>query len=296
MTGARTPTDKFVEAVAREMEWRVDREFGLGAFQELGRSWLAVFLRRPKTREADLKCLAARLARRWRLYTADRRHLRERAGQNGRSPQDEKVELLRIGLREAASMLATYQTMRLGASAWLPEEQCDEWSTDEAGRPIVPRKIAHLPSIRVVLGRGKWVTDERRRQVEIRPDSLSPGVKLVWYASAAIREARAALRRGSEEETPRELVTLPDARRLPDPSASALDTLVAAEEAQKVRRRVARLFEVASPAQEKILAGILKQLNAGRTPAEAKAAVAKTLGIAPATLRVQLRRLTRKAS
>ena len=56
-------------AVVREMEERVDAEFGDGAFQELGWSWPAVFLRRPETMEADLECLSERLVRcgRWKI-------------------------------------------------------------------------------------------------------------------------------------------------------------------------------------------------------------------------------------
>jgi hypothetical protein len=282
-------------AAVREMEERVDAQFGVGAFQDLGRSWLAVFLRRPDTREADLECLAGRLVRcgLWRIHGPAKRRLRERARANGRSPKAEQIELARFGLTWASDELEQPQRIRLARSPWLPVERRDEWSTDEKGNPLVPRTIPRLPSKRVLQGPGKWITDEHHRQVPVRPNSLTPGVKLIWYAAAAKRMAEIAIKADAPDTLLHGAEVLnEEAQKDDNAPRSALDALVATEEAQG---QVAGLLDVASPVQEKIITALLERLRAGFSEDEARAAVADALGISRSTLRVQLHRLKRKA-
>ena len=286
-------------AAVREMEERVDEEFGVGAFQDLGRSWLAVFLRRPETLEADKACLAGRLVRCgvWRIHEPDaKQRLLERAQANHRIPQEVQVELARYGFERASEGLGVPQTIRFGKSPWLPVERREEWSADEKDL-LIPRAIRRLRSRPVILGRGKWVKDEEGHQVTVTPDSLSPGLKLIWYAAAAKRAAEDLLEGDAREEVWEGAEPLVE--EIPPEGAItppiALDALVAAEEAEEARDRVADLLNVASPRQEQILAGLQERLAAGLTEDEARAAVAEDLGISRSTLRVQLRLLRQKA-
>jgi hypothetical protein len=194
-TGSPTP-DTLLEAAFRDLKDMLDAAFGVGTFQDLSSyPWRRVFLRHPETRDADLDCLAKRLARRWRLHGSElKRTLRERAENNGRTEEEEKFDLMRIGLVWAAGELEQPQTIRLGESPWLPETRSDVWSVDEGGNLIVRRKIRNYRSTTVVLGRGKWAKDEKNQRANVRPDSLPFGVTLAWYVTGAKAAATATLR------------------------------------------------------------------------------------------------------
>src|SRR5574341_928859 len=117
-------------AAVREMGQHIDEAFGVGAFHHLARtgiaqgvlggSWLAVFLRRPETRDADLDYLAGRLARRWKLREQDKPRLRELARDNRCSLREAKFNLARTGMVLASDALRAPQVVRLGKLAFLP--------------------------------------------------------------------------------------------------------------------------------------------------------------------------------
>jgi len=309
-----TPADSgitFLESAVREMRERVDEEFGSGTYEALGRSWSAVFLRRPKTREQDVAVLSRALVSSggWRIHEPGAlRTLHLAAKSHRRSVQAEQVEFAAHGLWWASAQLREPQTIRFGRSRRLPGERRDEWLTDSCGNLLVPRRIANQPSVVALLGRGRWFRDGRGRRVRVVPDGLDPGSKLIWYAAAAKRAAEQVLTDDAAESLPGETVPielvgpevvaavsgLDDGRQLAF-VPTRLDVLVAAEEAEETRSRIAALLEMASPQQRAILTGTLAHLEAGRSESEARVAVANDLGIAPATVRVHFHRLREKA-
>ena len=127
-------------------------------------------------------------------------------------------------------------------------------------------------------------------------------MKLTWYVAAAKRVAGLALEGKPPDKVLQGAVSLEDwedwrkTQTDDDHPPSALDALEAADQAEAARVRVADLLDGVTPQQEEIIVGMLERLAEDLTEDEARAAVAKDLGISRSTVRGQLLRLRQKQS
>lgn len=148
-----TWTWELLERLVNFVQSHMDAAWGDGAFGHHGIPGLRI----AQNKEAHIDDLAGRLVAGWRLYTPeDRVRLTDRASANGRTREEEKHHLARLGLYEAHGDQDRPQTVRVGL----------KWITDDEGR-----QVAVTPS------RINWITSE-----------------VYWLPNAAKAAALAALR------------------------------------------------------------------------------------------------------
>ncbi len=227
----------YLLAAIREMEERVDAEFGVGAFHDLGGSWSAVFLRRPVTRTrisrsspADSLDAGSQTHAITRGSALERRKLSE-ASQTRRSASRAPGWAWRWALSASARSSGSGTTGgsrkngAMSGALMSKETHC----AAKNPRSCIDGRCARSGKV-----------DQERERTSGRGHARQSvaRVKLTWYAAAAIRAARATLwmsRGPSSSSELSEDIMLPlegvfvDAGGIPDPSPSPLDALVAAE-------------------------------------------------------------------
>jgi hypothetical protein len=253
LVGPHLARAKVAAAINDEFGKRAWEELWEGIPHDLAGTWLGVLV---STRgDAGLHGLARGLARRWRFFHPElRQALMERADSSKRTPAEEKVELIQIGLLLALQAMKKPQMVRIGK---------------------------------------KWIVDEEGRKTLVAPHHLRADLAVSWFSDKAIAEATSILvdERGLRKH-PEEPDTIPFEESIhlttvigPDSLATMVDTADAAT------KELRALLESVTPRQREILEALHFSLGSGATFPEAKAEAADALTIGVDAIEMALSRI-----